>query len=176
MQSLQVVQNAFAQTQTTMRRDFIEAVNGAMNELWRDIYPYGDFTGIRLAVEDDYVLQLRNRTGGWVAVEGLTSGGERTCACLTLRIAFAIVLAPALNWLVLDEPTHNLDAEGIQELAVALRERIPEVVKQVLLITHEERLEAAVSGYLYRFTRNKELDEPTKVEQVTAPEALRRKP
>jgi len=176
MQSLQVVQNAFAQTQTTMRRDFIEAVNGAMNELWRDIYPYGDFTGIRLAVEDDYVLQLRNRTGGWVAVEGLTSGGERTCACLTLRIAFAIVLAPALNWLVLDEPTHNLDAEGIQELAVALRERIPEVVKQVLLITHEERLEAAVSGYLYRFTRNKELDEPTKVEQVTAPEALGRKP
>jgi hypothetical protein len=48
-------------------------------------------------------------------------------------------------------------------------------VKQVLLITHEERLEAAVSGYLYRFVRNKELDEPTKVEQVTAPEALRRK-
>jgi DNA repair exonuclease SbcCD ATPase subunit len=76
---------------------------------------------------------------------------------------------------VLDEPTHNLDSEGIQELAVALRERIPEVVKQVLLITHEERLEAAVSGYLYRFIRNKELDEPTNVEQVTAPDALRRK-
>lgn len=174
-QSLQVIQNALAVTQTTMRRDFVEAVNEAMNELWRDIYPYGDFTGIRLAVEDDYVLQLRNRTSGWVAVEGLTSGGERTCACLALRIAFAIVLAPTLNWLVLDEPTHNLDSEGIQELAVALRERIPEIVKQVLLITHEERLEAAVSGYLYRFVRNKELDEPTKVEQVTAPEALRRK-
>jgi len=175
IQSLQVIQNALAQTQTTMRRDFVEAVNEAMNELWRDIYPYGDFTGIRLAVEDDYVLQLKNRTGGWVAVEGLTSGGERTCACLALRIAFAIVLAPSLNWLVLDEPTHNLDSEGIQELAVALRERIPEIVKQVLLITHEERLEVAVSGYLYRFIRNKELDEPTKVEQITAPEALRRK-
>jgi len=176
VQSLQVIQNALAQTQTTMRKDFVEAVNVAMNEFWREIYPYGDFTGIRLAVEDDYVLQLRSRTGGWVAVEGLTSGGERTCACLTLRIAFAIVLAPALNWLVLDEPTHNLDSEGIQELAVALRERIPEIVGQVLLITHEERLEAAVSGYLYRFVRNKELDEPTRVEQVTAPEASRRKP
>jgi len=175
VQSLQVIQNALAQTQTTMRKDFVEAVNVTMNEFWREIYPYGDFTGIRLAVEDDYVLQLRSRMGSWVAVEGLTSGGERTCACLTLRIAFAIVLAPALNWLVLDEPTHNLDSEGIQELAVALRERIPEIVRQVLLITHEERLEAAVSGYLYRFVRNKELDEPTKVEQVTAPEALRKK-
>lgn len=172
VQSLQVIQNALAQAQTTMRRDFIEAVNGAMNELWRELYPYGDFTGIRLAVEDDYVLQLRNRLGNWVAVEGLTSGGERTCACLTLRIAFAIVLAPTLSWLVLDEPTHNLDAEGIQELATALRERIPDIVKQVLLITHEERLEAAVSGYLYRCTRNKDLDEPTRVEQVTAPEIL----
>jgi exonuclease SbcC len=174
VQSLQVIQNALAQTQTTMRKDFVEAVNVAMNEFWREIYPYGDFTGIRLAVEDDYVLQLRSRTGSWVAVEGLTSGGERTCACLALRIAFAIVLAPALNWLVLDEPTHNLDSEGIQELAIALRERIPEIVRQVLLITHEERLEAAVSGYLYRFVRNKELDEPTRVEQVTAPEALKR--
>lgn len=176
VQSLQVIHNALAQTQTTMRRDFVEAVNGAMNELWRELYPYGDFTGIRLAVEDDYVLQLRDRFGNWVAVEGLTSGGERTCACLTLRIAFAIVLAPALSWLVLDEPTHNLDAEGIQELAVALRERIPDIVKQVILITHEERLEAAVSGYLYRFTRNKDVDEPTKVEQVAAPEIPVREP
>jgi exonuclease SbcC len=174
VQSLQVIQNALAATQTTMRKDFVEAVNVAMNEFWREIYPYGDFTGIRLAVEDDYVLQLRSRAGNWVAVEGLTSGGERTCACLALRIAFAIVLAPALSWLVLDEPTHNLDSEGIQELAIALRERIPEIVRQVLLITHEERLEAAVSGYLYRFVRNKELDEPTRVEQVTAPEAVRR--
>jgi len=176
VQSLRVIQNALAQTQTTMRRDFVEAVNGAMNELWRELYPYGDFTGIRLAVEDDYVLQLRDRSGNWVAVEGLTSGGERTCACLTLRIAFAIVLAPELSWLVLDEPTHNLDAEGIGELAVALRERIPDIVKQVLLITHEERLEAAVSGYLYRFTRNKDVDEPTKVEQVAVPEIIVREP
>jgi len=152
-------------------------VNGAMGELWEDIYPYGDFTGIRLEVEGgersaDYVLQLRDRAGNWVSVEGLASGGERTDACLALRIAFAIVLAPALSWLVLDEPTHNLDAEGIQELAVVLRERIPEVVRQVLLITHEERLEAAVSGYLYRFSRDKDADQPTKIEQAAAPELM----
>lgn len=175
--ALEGIKAALARTQTTLRREFIEAVNGAMGELWEDIYPYGDFTGIRLEVEGgarsaDYVLQLRDRVGNWAPVEGIASGGERTDACLALRIAFAIVLAPALSWLVLDEPTHNLDAEGIQELAVVLRERIPEVVRQVLLITHEERLEAAVSGYLYRFSRDKDSDQPTKIEQAAAPEIL----
>jgi DNA repair exonuclease SbcCD ATPase subunit len=175
--ALEAIKTALARTQTSLRRDFIEAVNGAMGELWGDIYPYGDFTGVRLAVEGgersaDYVLQLRDRSGNWAPVEGIASGGERTDACLALRIAFAVVLAPALSWLVLDEPTHNLDAEGIQELAAVLRERIPEVVQQVLLITHEERLEAAVSGYLYRFSRNKDTDEPTKIEQVALPEAV----
>jgi exonuclease SbcC len=176
VEALQKIQLALSRTQVSLRRAFIEAVNEAMAELWGDIYPYGDFTSIRLAVEGegkgDYVLQLRDRFGNWLPVEGIASGGERTCACLALRIAFAIVLAPALSWLVLDEPTHNLDAEGIQELATALRERVPEIVRQVLLITHEERLEAAVSGYLYRFSRDKDTDQPTKIEQVVAPQVF----
>ena len=168
--ALGTIQAALAQTQLTLRRDFIEGVNGAMQELWREIYPYGDLTGIRLDVrEGDYVLQVCDRLGNWISVEGVASGGERTDACIALRMALAMVLAPALSWLVLDEPTHNLDEEGIRELASVLRERIPEVVRQVLLITHEERLEAAVSGYLYRFSRNKEKDEPTRVEQIAAP-------
>jgi len=175
--ALSMIQTALARTQTTLRREFIDGVNEAMGELWGNIYPHRDLTGIRLSVEGgerggDYVLQVRDRTGNWMPVEGIASGGERTDACLVLRIAFAIVLAPALSWIVLDEPTHNLDAEGIRELAVVLRERIPEVVKQVLLITHEERLEAAVSGYLYRFSRDKDVDEPTKVEQVSMPESF----
>ncbi len=176
VEALQTIQVALSRTQVSLRRNFIEAVNEAMAELWGDIYPYGDLTSIRLAVEGegkgDYVLQLRDRFGNWLPVEGIASGGERTCACLALRIAFAIVLAPTLSWLVLDEPTHNLDAEGIQELATALRERVPEIVRQVLLITHEERLEAAVSGYLYRFHRDKDNDQPTRIEQVVVPQSF----
>ena len=172
---LTIIQTAFARTQTAMRREFIDGVNLTMSELWESVYPYGDYTDIKLAIEEergDYVLQLRDRAGNWVPVEGVASGGERTDACLTLRIAFALALAPRLSWIVLDEPTHNLDSEGIQELAKVLRERLPEIVRQVLLITHEERLETAVSGYLYRFSRDKDTDEPTRVEQVTVPEVL----
>jgi exonuclease SbcC len=172
---LTTIQTALARTQTAMRREFIDGVNEAMGELWESVYPYGDFTGIKLAVEggergSDYVLQLRDRAGNWVPVEGIASGGERTDACLALRIAFAIVLAPSLSWIVLDEPTHNLDEGGIQELARVLRERLPEVVRQIIIITHEQRLEEAVSGYLYRFSRNKDADEPTKAERITVPD------
>lgn len=174
-QALTTIQTALARTQTSMRRMFIDGVNEVMSDLWESVYPYGDFVGIQLAVEGgerggDYVLKLRDRAGNWVPVEGIASGGERTDACLALRIAFSIVLAPNLKWIVFDEPTHNLDVEGIQELAKILRDRLPEVVRQILLITHEERLESAVSGYLYRFSRDKDSDEPTNVEQITVPE------
>ncbi len=172
---LTTIQAALARTQVAMRREFIDGVNEAMSELWESIYPYGDLTGIKLAVEggergSDYVLQLRDRAGNWIPVEGIASGGERTDACLALRIAFAIVLAPSLSWIVLDEPTHNLDEEGIQELAKVLRERLPEIVQQIIIITHERQLEEAVSGYLYRFSRNKDADEPTRIERVKVPD------
>jgi DNA repair exonuclease SbcCD ATPase subunit len=70
--------------------------------------------------------------------------------------------------LVLDEPTHNLDRRAIKELSVTLREHLPKIVDQIFIITHEEELESAASGYLYRLERNKEEDEPTKIVVETA--------
>ncbi len=174
-QALYTIQTALSKTQIAMRIDFVDDVNLVMKDLWESIYPYGDFVGIQLAIEggdrpSDYVLQLQDRSGNWIPVEGAASGGERTDAALVLRISFSLVLAPKLRWIVFDEPTHNLDADGIQELAKVMRERMPEVVRQILLITHEEKLESAVSGYLYRFQRDKDKDGPTRVEQATTPE------
>ena len=40
------------------------------------------------------------------------------------------------------------------------------VLEQVILITHEESLEKAATGNAYRFYRDKEKDEPTRVEPV----------
>jgi DNA repair exonuclease SbcCD ATPase subunit len=149
-----------------LRKEFVEAVNYVMNKLWQTLYPYQDFVGIRLNVDEgDYILQLQDRSGAWVNVEGQVSGGERSIACLTLRISFALVLAPQLPWLVLDEPTANLDTKAIEDLAETLRERIGDFVEQVFLITHDEKLEDAVSGSLYKLEREKEKDGSTKVVQ-----------
>ncbi len=165
---LKIFELALKSTQEEMRREFVEAVNYEMNKLWPTLYPYRDFIEIKLNIEEgDYVLQLKDRAGNFINADGIASGGERSVACLALRIAFARVLAPQLRWLVLDEPTHNLDAKAVEDLALTLKTRVGELVDQVFLISHEERLEDAVTGFLYKLERDKEKDEPTKVIAVS---------
>jgi len=146
-------------TQESLRGEFVKTVNSIMDEVWSELYPYGDFRGIRLVIDGDYVLQL-NSSEGWINVEGAVSGGERSIACLALRIAFSRV--PNLRWLILDEPTHNLDARAIKQLAAVLQERIGAFAEQVFLITHEERMSEGVDT-LYKLERDKEKDGPTMV-------------
>ncbi|MBN2203138.1 MAG: SMC family ATPase [Candidatus Aenigmarchaeota archaeon] len=169
---LEKLVNALALTQEQLRKDFVESVNKAMETIWSELYPYKDIYNIRLGIEDrDYVLQMQDSTG-WVPADGIASGGERSMACLALRIAFSLVLAPQLKWLVLDEPTHNLDAKAVEELSNVLRERIATFVDQVFLITHDPALENAVSGFLYRLDREKEKDGHTKVNLVSSPSEI----
>lgn len=167
--SFEILQNVLQNVQMSLRQNFTEETNLALSEVWRRLYPYGDYADLKLDVDDsgDYVLQLRDRRGNWINVEGITSGGERSTACLALRIAFSLVLAGNLSWLVLDEPTHNLDKKAIAGLAVTLRDHLPQIVDQIFIITHEPELEKAASGYLYRLERNKEEDEPTKISAET---------
>ncbi|MFH0928858.1 MAG: AAA family ATPase [Candidatus Aenigmatarchaeota archaeon] len=167
---LEMLASALLVTQEQLRKDFVESVNKAMSTIWSELYPYKDIYDIRLGIEDrDYVLQMQDSTG-WIAADGIASGGERSMACLALRIAFSLVLAPQLKWLVLDEPTHNLDSRAVDELSNVLRERIATFVDQIFLITHDPSLENAVSGYLYRLDRDKEKDGHTKVSLVSGPD------
>jgi DNA repair exonuclease SbcCD ATPase subunit len=102
-------------------------------------------------------------------VDGIASGGERSMACLALRIAFSKAFIPNLKWLILDEPTHNLDSNAIEQFSQILREKIDQFVDQVFLITHEERISEAVggsSGSLHHLERDKEANEPTRVKTV----------
>ncbi len=168
MEDLNIFEKALANTQIQLREEFIDTVNHTMNDIWPDIYPYTDFSGIRLAIEEgDYVLQLQDRSSRWIDVEGTASGGERSISALVLRIAFSLVLAPQLKWLILDEPTINLDSKAIEDLAETLRNRIGEFVSQVFLITHDKTLENASTGELYRLQRDKGTDGTTILEKAT---------
>ncbi|MFO7872779.1 MAG: AAA family ATPase [Candidatus Undinarchaeales archaeon] len=166
---LKIFKTALKSTQESLREEFVKNANTVMSEIWGTLYPYQDLDSLKLMIEDrDYVLKVHT-ANGWSEVEGIASGGERTLAALALRIAFSFALAPNLSWLILDEPTHNLDTNSIEELSEVLREQLPEIINQIFLITHEQRLESAVSGYLYKLKRNKERDEPTRVELVSEP-------
>ncbi len=155
---IQIFSDSLAATQISLRREFIDAVNSVMSDIWKKLYPYGDYQDMELFVDEkgDYILKLKEKNGGWIDVEGLASGGERSIACLVMRVAFSMVLARNLSWLILDEPTHNLDMLSISKLSTTLREGITDFVDQIFLITHEESLEDAITGSLYRLERDKE--------------------
>ncbi len=153
-QQLGLLERGLEVSQERLRKDFIGAINHAMHMIWENLYPYADFSSARIAIDGDYVLQLQDASG-WISVDNV-SGGERSIACLALRISFALVLAPQLSWLVLDEPTHNLDEKAVTELANVLHDNISEFAEQVFLITHDPALEPAVSGHLYRMEKEKD--------------------
>ncbi len=140
-------------TQTQLRERFVGSVNDVMEEVWDRVYPYQAYQRIRLNAAEGYALELMDAEGNWITVEGEVSGGERHAAALTLRIALSIVLSPSWQVLMLDEPTHNLDATAIDDLADTLRTRVADIVDQLFLITHEERLETAATGDLYTLSK-----------------------
>jgi len=166
VEQLSIYRNALLDTQTALRSDLTDAINAAMKEIWSIFYPYRNYPSIRLSVTDkDYLFEVQENNE-WKALETIASGGERACAALTLRVALAMVLTPNLSWLILDEPTHNLDSEAINLLSMTLQTKVPEVVKQTFVITHEDGLMGADFASSYRLARDKGALGPTKAERI----------
>jgi exonuclease SbcC len=162
--------NTITETQAILRTKLIDSINRIMSEIWPELYPYGDYVDIKLEPSaTDYLLRvkiIRNNEEQWRNVESIASGGERSIACLAMRVAFALVLVPNLKWLILDEPTHNIDQQGISKFIHVFNDTLPKIVEQVFIITHDEVLKQAASSKVYMFTRNKEAHEGTVVEEL----------
>ena len=167
-ETLGVFANCLIATQIELREAMLETINQAMTTIWQAIYPYADFTDAKLCVvEGGYDLQVLTRGNEWTRVEGILSGGERSAAALCIRIAFALVLTKKLSMLILDEPTHNLDSNAVAKLSEMLREDLPKLVEQIFVITHDKNLEGAASSNLYLLKRDKDIDESTKIENIS---------
>ncbi len=153
---LAVLERALKRAQAIVRDERVGAINRALKTVWKKLEPYGAFPDIELRPEEkDYVLLLRTAKGAWVEARTL-SGGERALAALALRFALSAILARHIGWLLLDEPTHNLDRNATEALARLLRD-LPEegLFRQIILITHDETLKQAATGALYIFEREK---------------------
>jgi len=164
IEAMDVFISVLRNTQDQLRDEFLKTVNYIMNQIWGELYPYGDFSEIRLLVDKDYVLQLKSAKE-WMNAE-VVSGGERSLASLALRIAFSLAFTPNLRWLILDEPTHNLDRNAIEHFGSVLKDRMENIIDQVFLITHEERLSDYITGSAYHLERDKEADGVTKVLEI----------
>lgn len=166
-QELRKFRNSMNETIVELRGYIINALNVAVERLWPTIYPYGDYDAIRIeATDKDYLLMLHINNRGWVPISQVASGGEKMCAALILRIALAIVLSPDLGWLVLDEPTHNLDTEAVELMAAMLEEKVPTILNQTFVITHDQTLLARDYDRIYLFKRDKVNGKSTVVERI----------
>jgi DNA repair exonuclease SbcCD ATPase subunit len=166
-QRMVVFKNSIVEAQAQIRQELIGAINSAMDEIWPTVYPYGDYKSVRIQPDaKDYSLEMMSLSGEWKPMDAVASGGERACACLALRAAFAMVLTPNLSWLILDEPTHNLDASAVSALAETLRERLPKIVGQIFVITHDQALMDSEFALAYKFSRDKEKNMPSSVERA----------
>jgi len=165
-QEMAIYKNSLSAAQSELRFTLVEEINEALAEVWPAIYPYADYDAVKLeADEKDYRLLMR-KEGEWREVDSVASGGERACLCLSLRIAFATVLTPDIGWLILDEPTHNLDAEAVTLLAEAINHKIPSIVEQTFVITHDPALAESAEGSVFRLERDKSKGENTRVEKI----------
>jgi exonuclease SbcC len=163
---LAIFKNGLIETQLSLRSSLTDAINKAMNEVWAIFYPYRNYPSIRLSItEKDYLFEVYDHAK-WKSLESVASGGERASAALTLRVALAMVLTPSLSWLVLDEPTHNLDMQAISLLSETLQLKVPEVVNQTFVITHEEDLMGTDFASSYRLDRDKGKNGPTTVVKI----------
>ncbi|MDE1870108.1 MAG: hypothetical protein KGH71_03945, partial [Candidatus Micrarchaeota archaeon] len=151
--------NALEETQKAMRARLVGSINNVMQGIWPELYPYNDYGAIMLdATSSDYILKVRTSSGKpekWEIVEGIASGGERSIACLAMRVAFALVLVPNLKWIILDEPTHNIDEQGMSRFITVFNETLPRIIDQIFIITHDEQLKQASNAKTYLLTRNK---------------------
>lgn len=170
LEDLYKFREALRETQIQMRNRLVGSINSVMQEIWPELYPYTDYTGVRLeAEESDYMLKLLTSPLGtekWEEVDAIASGGERSIACLAMRIAFALVLAPNLKWLILDEPTHNIDQDGLSKFISVFNDTLPKIIDQIFIITHDEKLKQASNSRIYLFTRNKGENKPTEVDTL----------
>jgi DNA repair protein SbcC/Rad50 len=158
---------ALIDTEALLRNRLVSSINDMMQGLWPKLYPYGDYTSVRLnAKKDDYMLEVNTGEENWMPVDGIASGGERSIGCLAMRIALAMVVVPNLKWLILDEPTHNLDSTGISKLIDILGEVLPGVVEQIFIITHDDNLKQIASARVYQFDRDKGINAPTSVSVI----------
>ncbi len=156
---------AIVSTETALRTRLVTSINEMMAGLWPSLYPYGDYAGIKLnADNDDYSLEADVGLDGsseWAQVNSVASGGERSVACLALRIAMAMVIVPNLRWLILDEPTHNIDGAGIGKLIAVFGTTLPDIVEQIFIITHDDSMKQISGARVFVLDRDKAANGPT---------------
>ncbi len=165
--SLELVRRAWEESIKEVRKRRVDLINKTVKLVWNAVYrsQYSDYKDISFSMESarsGYTYSLKVKGDEWYDVDVL-SGGERMLALLALRIAMAYLLSKKSGFLILDEPTHNLDENISRKLAEFLHNTTQEgLFDQIILITHDPVF-SEYADVVYRMERAKTGNDPTTV-------------
>jgi len=166
IQEISVFRETLNQMQLVLRNNIVEDINVGINGVWAYAYPYNDYGKIRIIGDmESYNFEVF-ANGEWKDISTIASGGEKTMFAIALRITLAMVLAPQLSWVILDEPTHNLDENGIEKLNSLMAERLPEIIDQFIIVTHDGKMASLENGNIFSFHREKSGNDATSLEKI----------
>lgn len=138
----------------------------------RELVSFGRFpySGSRLTAEDERIV---DRALGYMELEEFSdrfidelSGGQRQ------RAFIAMVIAQDTEYILLDEPTNNLDIYHATNMMKIVRRLCDDLGKTVILVLHEINYAAFYSDYICAFVDGKVAKFGT-VEEVITKENLR---
>lgn len=149
-----------------------QANNVQMKLTVRELVAFGRFphSGSNLSQKD---WEIVDRSISYMELEDFAehfidemSGGQR------LRAFIAMVLAQDTEYVLLDEPTNNLDIYHATQMMKLVRRLCDELGKTVILVLHEINLAAFYSDYICAFKNGKIAAWGT-VNEVMTPEQLK---
>lgn len=149
-----------------------QANNVQMKLTVRELVAFGRFphSGSNLSQKD---WEIVDRSISYMELEDFAerfidemSGGQRQ------RAFIAMVLAQDTEYVLLDEPTNNLDIYHATQMMKLVRRLCDELGKTVILVLHEINLAAFYSDYICAFTNGKIAAWGT-VNEVMTPEQLK---
>jgi len=129
---------------TTIAGRVVGQVSSMANEFFQQVYIQAAEPTELVWDPETYAVSMRRESG--VIPARHASGGEKMALGIALNLAVLHFMAPAVRWLVLDEPTASLDEEnraGLRDFVETLREPViggQTLFDQLLFISHESKL------------------------------------
>ena len=120
----------------------------------RELVAFGRFpySGGRLTQEDNEIIDRAIATWNWAI---LRSSSSMNCPAVSGSVPIYHVIAQDTEYILLDEPTNNLDIYHATNLMRIVRRLCDELGKTVILVLHEINYAAFYSDYICAFVDGK---------------------
>lgn len=143
--SLESINQAVNAVATERAKDVIEGTRGEMSEFYRTLCNHPYFDDLRIEIsqklsggvqKNSYSIRVfSSQEGKSTLASSRLSTAQMNCVALSVYLAQSKVLAHSLGFVILDDPSQNLDAEHKVALASILGRFASE--QQVIVATHD---------------------------------------